>query len=89
MDSPLTKRAIIARSGGMMIKRRLRPFHIAALLLGLGAPATAADTPKPPVASAPFMRDLFPSTYRPLPRRDTLIVHATILDGDGATWECH
>ena len=33
--------------------------------------------------TAPWLGDPFPSTYRPLPRRDTLIVHATILDGDG------
>ncbi len=31
----------------------------------------------------PWLRDLFPSTYRPLPRVDTLIIHATILDGAG------
>jgi imidazolonepropionase-like amidohydrolase len=39
-----------------------------------------ADEPKVP---APFLRDLFPSTYRPLPRTDTLVTHATILDGAG------
>ena len=36
-----------------------------------------------PRSTAPWLIDVFPSTYRPLPRRDTLIVHATILDGDG------
>lgn len=34
-------------------------------------------------AEPPFLRDIFPSTYTPLPRADALIVHATILDGDG------
>ncbi|WP_419826117.1 amidohydrolase family protein [Sphingomonas sp.] len=31
----------------------------------------------------PYTRDIFPSTYKPLPREDTLIVHANILDGEG------
>lgn len=35
-----------------------------------------------PREPAPYLRDLFPSTYKPLPRTDTLIVHATILDGE-------
>src|SRR6202166_544459 len=39
-----------------------------------------APTPKIPL---PFAQDPYPSTYRPLPRTDTLIVHATILDGVG------
>jgi imidazolonepropionase-like amidohydrolase len=39
-----------------------------------------APTPKIPL---PFAQDPYPSTYRPLPRTNTLIVHATILDGVG------
>ncbi|WP_198351005.1 amidohydrolase family protein [Flavisphingomonas formosensis] len=39
--------------------------------------------PARPNEAAPYLRDLFPSTYKPLPRADTLIVHATILDGAG------
>lgn len=35
----------------------------------------------PPGETAPYLIDLFPSTYRPLPREDTLVTHATILDG--------
>jgi imidazolonepropionase-like amidohydrolase len=31
----------------------------------------------------PFTLDPYPSTYQPLPRTDTLITHATILDGAG------
>jgi imidazolonepropionase-like amidohydrolase len=31
----------------------------------------------------PFGLDPYPSTYRPLPRTDTLITHATLLDGAG------
>jgi len=37
----------------------------------------------PPDMVAPWLVDPFLSTYRPLPRQDTLIVHATILDGAG------
>src|SRR5438445_8953965 len=35
----------------------------------------------------PWKRDPFPSTYRPLPRRNTLIVDATVLDGAGHRFE--
>lgn len=31
----------------------------------------------------PWKLNPYPSTYRPLPRQDTLIVNATILDGAG------
>ncbi len=40
------------------------------------APLAAAQSPPP-------LPDPFPSTYRPLPRVDTFIRHATILDGTG------
>jgi imidazolonepropionase-like amidohydrolase len=37
-----------------------------------------------PAAAKPSLPpDPFPSTYKPLPRQDTLIVNATILDGEG------
>ena len=39
-----------------------------------------ADTSRLPL---PFATDPYPSTYKPLPRTDTLIVGATILDGAG------
>jgi imidazolonepropionase-like amidohydrolase len=38
----------------------------------------------PPSATAPWTLDPFPSTYRPLPRSDLMLRHATILDGAGA-----
>lgn len=40
-----------------------------------------------PNATAPYLSDLFPSTYRPLPRTDTLVTHATVLDGVGHRYE--
>ncbi len=48
---------------------------IAALLLAIAAPPSGADS------------DFLPSTYRPLPRGDTLIAGATVLDGAGARHE--
>ena len=33
----------------------------------------------PAGVTAPYLVDLFPSTYRPLPRVDTLIAHAIVL----------
>ncbi len=41
----------------------------------------------PSLAAAPFAADPLPSTYRPLPREDVLIVDATVLDGVGAKLE--
>lgn len=56
-----------SRAGGR------RPVLIAlAALLATGALTAQAPLPDP-----------FPSTYKPLPRLDTLITHATILDGAG------
>lgn len=58
--------------------------HLAAMTALLLAPAGAtARWPAPVTEPRPAPRDPFPSSYRPLPRVDTLIVHATILDGDG------
>ena len=37
----------------------------------------------PPREQPPWLRDAFPSTYRPLPRSESLITHAVILDGAG------
>ncbi len=57
---------------------------VAPAVLGAGnttpaAPKKAA-TPRVPL---PFTLDSYPSTYRPLPRVDTLIANATVLDGAG------
>ncbi|MDB5449110.1 MAG: amidohydrolase [Phenylobacterium sp.] len=46
--------------------------------------AKAAPAPRPPLA---FAQDPYPSTYRPLPRTDTLIRHVTLLDGAGRRFE--
>mgnify|MGYP001551021096 CR=1 FL=1 len=43
--------------------------------------------PPPPLEPLPFGRDPYPSTYKPLPRVDTAIVHATVLDGAGHRYE--
>ncbi|MDV6330736.1 amidohydrolase family protein [Asticcacaulis sp. 201] len=44
------------------------------------APAMPNDGPPPTVS---FTADRDPSTYKPLPRQDFLIAHATVLDGAG------
>ncbi|MBS0373850.1 MAG: amidohydrolase [Proteobacteria bacterium] len=56
---------------------------MAAALLLAAAAATAAGAREP----LPFALDPYPSTYRPLPRTDTLIAHATVLDGTGRRLE--
>jgi imidazolonepropionase-like amidohydrolase len=63
-------------------------FGVLALALSLSACATAAPS-KPPVKAMaertplPFALNPYPSTYKPLPRTDVLIAHATVLDGAG------
>jgi imidazolonepropionase-like amidohydrolase len=47
---------------------------------GAGANTATAGNSRAPL---PFAMDPYPSTYRPLPRTDTLIVGATVLDGAG------
>jgi len=59
-----------------MIRRTICSAALSLSLISAGVRADALET-------APYMRDIFPSTYVPLPRTDTLIVHATILDGAG------
>lgn len=65
-------------------KRSCAAFLPVAAALILAAPAAAhnkrgeVEPPPPQVEIAPN-----PSTYKPLPRTDTLITGATILDGDG------
>jgi imidazolonepropionase-like amidohydrolase len=62
--------------------RPMAALALAALLSG--AAGAAADAPRQPL---PFTLDPYPSTYRPLPRYDTLITHATILDGAGRRFD--
>lgn len=38
-------------------------------------------------ARLPWLSDPFPSTYAPLPRKDTLLVNATVLDGAGHRYD--
>jgi len=61
-------------------------------IIGAAAPFSAAAKDKDdehkhhehgPKAPLPWKGDPFPSTYAPLPRSDTLIVGATVLDGAG------
>lgn len=58
---------------------------VLAAALTLGAPLMAAKAkPKPlPTGPAPYAQPAATGTYRPLPRTDTLIRNATILDGAG------
>src|SRR5580698_9443416 len=73
-------------SGGMTrgpgCSRRLRMLVAACTLLSITSiaqaqPGTGTGT------GAQKLPDPFPSTYQPMPRADTLIEHATILDGAG------
>ena len=69
----------------------LRPALALAIAVLLATTALAAGTtgttpakkPPAPREPLPFTLDPYPSTYRPLPRVDTLITGATILDGAG------
>ena len=75
--------------------RHIRPIFTLAIALGLAGCATSGGpggrTTAKPAASAktpaPFALNPYPSTYRPLPRTDTLLVHATILDGAGRRFD--
>ncbi|MDR3511357.1 MAG: amidohydrolase [Caulobacteraceae bacterium] len=65
-----------------------RPLACAALALAALLGACASAAPPAPAASAareplPYKLDPYPSTYKPLPRVDTLIVGAVLLDGAG------
>lgn len=52
-------------------------------ILFLAACAHAEEKGRPLAGPPPFAHDPAPSSYQPLPRTDTLIVGATILDGFG------
>jgi imidazolonepropionase-like amidohydrolase len=55
-------------------------WHAVLLASALWAVGVAAGQGRAPL---PFAVDPYPSTYEPLPRTDTLIVGATVLDGAG------
>lgn len=73
---PRTRRLLL---GGVAIAA----MHAAATPLAIPAAAGAQSRP----AKHDFSLDPAPSTYQPLPRKDTLITHATILDGMGRRLE--
>lgn len=62
----------------------MRSVPTLAVVLGLVA-GCADQAPKPEATKQPlpFLSDAYPSTYAPLPRNDTFIVGATLLDGAG------
>ncbi|HEX7013032.1 MAG TPA: amidohydrolase family protein [Steroidobacteraceae bacterium] len=57
---------------------RFRTGTFLAAIAILSTTALGATRPEPPFAVDPY-----PSTYQPLPRTDTLIINATVLDGAG------
>lgn len=60
--------------------RELRTVICVPVLLGLSAFMFAQD-------GLSLLADTYPSTYKPLPRKDTLIRNATVLDGVGHRFE--
>jgi imidazolonepropionase-like amidohydrolase len=59
--------------------------RLLAVVACLGAALDSAAAPHR--ERVPFARDPYPSTYQPLPRTDTLIRDATVLDGRGGRLE--
>lgn len=71
-------------------RNRFVPTLLLALALAGHVDAARAASKLPPAKThdaartpLPFTLDSYPSTYRALPRSDTLITHATVLDGAG------
>jgi imidazolonepropionase-like amidohydrolase len=69
-----------------MTLRAVAVAIVVAFFLG-SAVAAEGRPPHPRRDAVPYLRELFPSTYQSLPRTDTLITDATILDGDGHRFE--
>ena len=70
----------------MLLRARAAVLATALGLLGIcsaAAPSGALATNGTTRIPLPFATDPYPSTYEPLPRTDTLIVGATVLDGAG------
>jgi imidazolonepropionase-like amidohydrolase len=65
----------------------MRTVALACAVVSAAAVAQAGSPFRPPTDVIDFAADPYPSTYRPLPRADTLIVHATVLDGAGHRME--
>ncbi len=70
-------------TGGGLVAQVAGIVALASLTAGASL-AARDETPRIPV---PWASDPYPSTYRPLPRVDTLIEHATILDGGGRRFD--
>jgi len=80
---------------GMSLPRRLRSAILLAVACSAAtvatvatvaiaaAPATPATKPATPRGPLPFALDPYPGTYRPMPRVDTMVTGATVLDGAG------
>jgi imidazolonepropionase-like amidohydrolase len=60
-----------------------RAMGSVATLAAAAFAAAAAAAPPAAREPLPFAQNPYPSTYHPLPRVDTLIAHATVLDGAG------
>ena len=67
------------------LKGRASAWFVLAALMAIASPSLAGGKANGPPRL--FGGDPYPSTYRPLPRRDTLITHATVLDGAGGRHE--
>ena len=63
--------------------RSIRILAIFIVAVGYCWLARAATLPDEASSKPSAIANPFPSTYKPLPRRDTYIAHATILDGAG------
>ncbi len=66
-----------------MTAKMLRFLAMLLFTVASGRAHAGARPDNPANGQVPWLRDLFPSTYRPLPRTDTLIIHAIVLDGAG------
>lgn len=55
--------------------------------VAMAEPQEGRHKPHEPLAPVPYAIDPNPSTYQPLPRVDTLITHATVLDGAGVRFD--
>src|SRR5258708_7792540 len=73
--------AVLTRTRGLGVNR-LRRLAFLMAIFAAAAPLSVLAKPAPGVR-APYLTDLFPSTYQAPTAPDALIVHAVILDGAG------
>jgi imidazolonepropionase-like amidohydrolase len=85
--------SVLPRTNERRPARCVRQFALVTLaFLAASLPATAQDRrdrkgAPPPAEVRDFTAQPYASTYRPLPRRDTLVRRATVLDGTGRRLE--